>query len=222
MKLKEKNKAISLRRRGYSYKNILKEVAVSKSTLSLWLRDIELNLNQQRTLLRGREVSRYAAALAKRHKREGDVRKIINRSKKDFSKYVKHDLFLSGLSLYWAEGDKNIQERVKFTNSDPHMILFMMKWFRDICSVDEGKFRIAVHVHNLHSVSDIKKYWSIVTKIPHEQFYKLYVKKSTLKYKKNPLYNGTCSIVVNSRTLFRTIVGWKLGLLDYFSLSSNM
>ncbi len=37
---KNKNIAIKLRKKGYSYNLILKEVRVAKSTLSIWLRDI--------------------------------------------------------------------------------------------------------------------------------------------------------------------------------------
>lgn len=36
-KLEEKKKAIILRKKGFSYTEIIKEVAVSKSSLSLWL-----------------------------------------------------------------------------------------------------------------------------------------------------------------------------------------
>jgi len=37
-KLEEKNKAIALRKKGYSYSEILKKVDVSKDTISRWCR----------------------------------------------------------------------------------------------------------------------------------------------------------------------------------------
>ena len=40
MKSEEKTLAIKLRQKGYSYNDILKEVKVSKGTLSAWLTDI--------------------------------------------------------------------------------------------------------------------------------------------------------------------------------------
>ena len=42
MRFEEKQRALALRRQGWSYNDILKEVGVSKSTLSLWLRDVPL------------------------------------------------------------------------------------------------------------------------------------------------------------------------------------
>ena len=69
MKFKEKVKAIQLRKSGYGYNEILKEIGVSKSTLSLWLRDIKLTDNQKKKLLKGREISRYAGAKSQQKKR---------------------------------------------------------------------------------------------------------------------------------------------------------
>lgn len=46
MRFEEKQRACELRQQGWSYNDILKEVGVSKSTLSLWLRDITLTEEQ--------------------------------------------------------------------------------------------------------------------------------------------------------------------------------
>ena len=117
--------------------------------------------------------------------------------------------------LYWAEGDK--LERgycVKFTNSDPAMIEFMMRWFRKICNVPEEKFRISIHAHKLHSRKKIKEYWSQVTSIPQSQFHKIFVKPSSLGQRKNRLYNGTCAIRINNIDLLRKIKGWIVGFFE--------
>lgn len=219
MKLSEKIKAIKFRKKGLSYSFIKRNIEVSKSTLSRWLKDIELTQEQQEKMLKGREISRYAAARAKQNKRIEQTKIIIESGKKEFSSFLGKGLFLSCLSLYWAEGDKNNLERVKFTNSDADMISLMMRWFREVCKVPEKKFRIALHVHNLHLRKNVIKYWSEVTKIPKSQFHKIYIKPTTLKYRRNILYNGTCAIIVNDKKLFRKIVGWKLGLIDYFKIS---
>ena len=95
----------------------------------------------------------------------------------------------------------------------------MMKWFREICEVPETKFRIALHVHNLLISRKIKSHWSRLTDVSRKQFNKIYVKNSTLRQRRNVLYNGTCGIVVNNKNLFRRIMGWKLGLLNHFEIS---
>ena len=119
--------------------------------------------------------------------------------------------------LYWAEGTKRGYESINFSNSDENMIQLMMEWFRNICGVPENKFRIQLHVHSLHD-KNIIKYWSKITRIPEKQFHKLIIKKTSLRQRKNILYQGTCCIRINDRKLFRKIMGWKTGVLREFGL----
>lgn len=202
-----------------SYNKILEQTKVSKSTLSLWLRDVDLTFEQQKRLLVGREKSRYAAGAKKKYLRILKTNKIMDESRKEVRKLLEDPLFIIGLCLYWAEGAKNSTESVKLANSDPLMIGMAMKWFRNICKVPERKFRIHVHIHNLHCRPEIEKYWSRITGISTRQFYRTYVKKSSLGQRRNILYNGTCSITISNKDLFRKIMGWKLGLQEYFNIS---
>ena len=50
MKKQEKEKAIALRKQGLSVNKIAKEVGASKSTVSLWVRDIKLTDEQKQQL----------------------------------------------------------------------------------------------------------------------------------------------------------------------------
>lgn len=119
--------------------------------------------------------------------------------------------------LYWAEGDKT-QERVGFTNADPMMIQFMMKWFRKICNVPESKFRIALSIMTLHNKNESEKFWSQTTGVPMVNFNKIRIKPTLLKGKRNPSYMGTCRIIISDKNLFRKIIGWRLGLLENFQI----
>jgi transposase len=46
-KVREKEKAIELRRQGYSYKDILAQVPVAKSSISLWLQNLPLTAEEK-------------------------------------------------------------------------------------------------------------------------------------------------------------------------------
>jgi transcriptional regulator with XRE-family HTH domain len=216
MKYKEQQLAIHLRKNGLSYQEILSKIKISKSTLSLWLREIELTNKQKKRLLNKSEKIRYETAKKKVASRISKTKKIIERAKKEVRWLKNNPLFLIGTALYWAEGAKSSDEKVKLVNSDEKMIILMMKWFRKTCKVPEKKFRIQVHMHSLHSRKDILEYWSKITKVPMGQIYKPYIKQTSLGQRKNILYNGTCSIIVNDKNLFRRILGWKLGLQKYF------
>jgi len=216
MKLKEKIEAIYLRKLGKSYSEIRRQINVSRSTLSLWLRDIELT-PEQKAQLRGRQKSRYEGAKANQRKRIEKTKKIIGESQKEAKLFLKNPLFPMGLMLYWAEGTKR-DEQINFSNSDPRMIKFMMLWFRKICKVPEKKFRIKLYIHTLHCRKDIEEYWSKLTNIPRNQFHKTQIKPTSLEYRKNRLYNGTCAIRISNKDLFRKIKGWRLGVLEKFKV----
>ena len=50
MKLKLKEKAVKFRKQGLSYSEILKQIPVAKSTLSLWLKSVNLSNKQSQRL----------------------------------------------------------------------------------------------------------------------------------------------------------------------------
>ena len=161
---------------------------------------------------------RYEVAKRKVVDRKKRTEEIITNAKKEISLLQSDPLFFVGLSLYWAEGAKNPVESVKFANSDQRMILLIMKWFRKICKVPEQKFKIHIHMHTLHSRKNIIKYWAKVTGVPLTQFYRPYIKPTSLGQRRNILYNGTCSIIIHDKSLFRRILGWKLGMQNYFNI----
>ena len=219
MKFAEMQKARTLRSEGLSLKEIKELVPASKSTLSLWLRDIHLTGEQIRNLKTKQERARQMVGEMKKAERHKRAKEAHEKGKREFASLLKNPLFLCGLSLYWAEGDKHRQERVKFTNSDPLMIKIMMRWFREICKVPEAKFRIALHIHDIKMAEDPKSFWSKLTGVRKSQFQKIWVKPSSLRQRRNVLYNGTCGIVVNDRALFRRIGGWKEACHNYFNIS---
>ncbi len=216
MKLQEKFLAIKLRKKGRSYSEIRKKIKVSKSTLTSWLRDIELSPGQkERLFVTLRQQNGYRLARLNRNKKKRETERIIAEAKTQLPLLFNNPLFISGLMLYWAEGDKSDErEVVKFSNSDSRMIAFMMRWFREICKIDNSKFRAAIHIHELHCRARIENYWSGITGIPKEQFHKTQIKPTSLGQRRNKLYDGTCAVVVNSRNLFRRIKGWRLGFIE--------
>lgn len=222
MKLSEKIEAIQLRKTGKSYNEILGKINVSKGTLSLWLRDIELTAAQEKELYVNRkQKNAYKLAKLSQKKRIERTRIIMEEAKIELNEFSLDSLFLAGLMLYWAEGDKSEKiEIVKFSNSDPAMIQLMMRWFRKICKVKKERIRIALHIHDLLSNKKAEKYWSKITNIPLTQFHKTYIKPTSLGHRRNILYNGTCVIRISDKNLFRKIKGWRLGYFEKMKINN--
>ncbi|OHA00321.1 MAG: hypothetical protein A3C11_01215 [Candidatus Sungbacteria bacterium RIFCSPHIGHO2_02_FULL_49_12] len=215
MKPVEKQRARNLRSQGYSINDIFKKLGVAKSTASFWVRDIELTKQQKqklsakgvsKELIERRRITRLTNENCRRQK-------IINDAEIEIDSLNNRELWLIGSILYWAEGGKTQRSLVRFTNGDPKMLKFMMKYLRKICQVPESKFRGYVHIHPHLDYRKAEKHWSEVTEIPLKQFFKTYRKRSIAgKHKRDSLPFGTLDIYVCNTELFLKITGWVQGI----------
>ena len=208
----------SLRRQGLSYREILAQVpfSLSRSTISSWCKDIELTAVQLDRLdglyREGSYRGRLLGPKATQRRRQLEVDIIRAQAGLDVPALTKRDLWVAGLMLYWAEGDK--KESVGFSNSNQSMVCFMMRWFREVCGVPEKKFRAQIHLHTGQDEQAIKHFWSQVTNIPLSQFGKSYVKREGTGHRKNILYKGTIHIRIHHSDLLQRIHGWIEGFSE--------
>lgn len=209
MKLIEKQEAIILRQKGMSIKEIARGLDVSKASVSVWVRDIVLNKKQLSTLKRnGFSTEVIEKRRQKRLENEQVKRdKIASLAQKDIRNISLRDLRLIGLCLYWGEGGKTHKGAARISNGDPDVIKVMMRFFREICMVEEKKFRAHIHIHSHLDIEKAEKYWSLVSSIPREQFFKTYAKPSIASMnKKDSLPYGTFDIYVCNTILFLQII----------------
>ncbi len=204
-KLQEQELVKKLREKGWSYKEIQTQIKVAKSSISLWCKDIKLTTSQTRRLKNKRAIGNLGA-LANKLKRQNEIKEIQSEAYKDISKLTLYEFKLIGAGIYWGEGDK--RHSTGITNSDPKIIKFMMKWFRQICKVPEHKFRISIYYHAGQNEEEIRRYWSTITKITLNQFHKSIFKKEGTGHRKNILYRGTCKIRICDENLRHKILAW--------------
>ncbi|MFA4975788.1 MAG: hypothetical protein WC839_03475 [Candidatus Paceibacterota bacterium] len=211
MKLIEKEKARILRKQGKSINQIVKETGLTKSSVSLWVRDIILTKTQKEKISeRGRSMESIEKRRLVRLFNEQIKRQIIiDDAKRDFNFISLEQLKLIGIILYLGEGGKTERGTARLSNSDPLVIKMMMRFFREICKVPEEKFRGNVHTFAHANVKKTEKYWSKITGISTGQFQKTYIKPSSASLQKRyTLPYGTFSINVCDTKLFLTIMGW--------------
>jgi len=220
MKYSEKELAIKLRKKGFSYSEILLKVPVAKSTLSVWLREIGLAKRQKQRLTQKRRAAQQKAQEACRDKRIRITKKIKKRASKEVKNISKRDLWLIGICLYWAEGNKqrksSISERVGLGNSDPNIIKIFIKWLMVVCKIKKSDLDVRLAIHETANVEKAKKFWSRQVKIPVCQFKKTLIKKHNPKTnrKYNKDYNGLLIVTVKRSTNFnRKISGWIEGIV---------
>lgn len=219
-KLDEKIKAQSLRKTGLSYGAIMQQIHVSKDTISRWCRDIELTQDQKRKLLEnkmfGQKKGSIVAADNKRQARIIRTQTIYKEAKKEIGNLSKRDRFIAGITLYAGEGDKG-DGHGGFANSDPKLIKFMMSWFIEFCEIPLSRFRGAIWIHEGLDADKAKKYWSELTGIPQNQFFKTYIAENKIdskKVRKNIHQYGVFAIKFSVSDKQRRIMGWISALMD--------
>lgn len=219
-KLKEKEKAIKLRKKGLSYREILKEVSVAKSTLSLWLRSVGLSKRQKQRLTKKKLIAALKGAEKRRDQRLLITKIIKEKSIKEIRKINKRDLWMIGTALYWAEGAKEREKSrlVELGNSDPYIVKIFLKWLQEICGVSKSEihFRIYLHKTAEDRLNKIQKYWIKITNFSEGYFRKVIWKKHKIRTNRKNIgenYHGLLKITVKKSTnLNRKIAGWTEGI----------
>jgi len=217
-----KNKALRLRKNGKSINEIAEKLKIAKSTISLWCRDIKLTAKQIERLTKRQISGSYKGRMKFleriRKERMKEVTLLRKQGINEIGKLTKRDLFIAGIAMYWSEGyTYSGGEQVGFTNSDPKMILLILKWFKEICKISKDKIFLQVKINKIHKnrIKRIENYWSNLTKIPLLQFNKTILLKTKVKkvYPNPNIYYGTLRILIHGGTkLRRRINGWIAGL----------
>ena len=219
-KLELKLKARELRKNGVSVREIQKRLGVSRSSVSLWVRDIKLSKKQLKKLYLNKKTGQLRgsiiAAMNKVRAREELTKKLMKEGKEELGRISQRDRFIAGVALYFAEGEKS-GEHIGFSNSDPRAIKFMTDWFRKYCKIPERKFRCSLYIHDNQDEKKAKKFWSNLTKIPLAQFRKSYiVKNNPHRLRKVKHIYGVLRVGANDVNLHRKIMGWISGIFKDF------
>lgn len=216
---KDKDIAIKLRKQGKSYNEINKILGIPKGTLSDWFQDLRFSKDIKIKLI-NEAKNKWARNITDYNKKRAAIilegaRKIQDIESKKIKNISNKELWLLGTALYWAEGSKRERWQVRFTNSDPNMVRFMMYYFRNICNIKEEKFRLTLQIHPNVSEEKAKRYWSNIAEVPPSQFYKTLIAISKAsKNKRDPkrLPYGTLRISISDVNAVNRIKGWLKGL----------
>jgi hypothetical protein len=200
--------AIKLRRSGIAINIIAKRLKVSKSSVSIWCRDIVLS-EQQREKLRQSQIAaggrgRMIGAEMNRQKRLGQILHYEEEGKRVIGKLSERDKFMIGLGLYWGEGVRAFNSTTAIVNSDPSITLFGLQWFIDILGVRKEDIRPYIYISGAHKfrASEIVGFWSKLLNIPKHQFPALIFIKSRSKkvYENHNSYYGVIALRVRRGT----------------------
>lgn len=214
MKTALRERAMRLRKQGWSYNIITAQLGVTKSTLSHWLREVPYipNKEVQKRIQRGPAKS----GMLSHQKRMRRISEIKESSASELGTLTARDIWMLGLGVYIGEGSK-LYEYTRIINANPDVIRIAVRWLREVCGVKTENLSLAIHLYPDVSEKSALSYWSKVSGIPLSQFGKTQTDIRTNKSgkKQRMLPYGTAHLSVRACgeeqcgvSLHRRILGW--------------
>lgn len=200
-----------LRHEGRSIRDITRLVGVSKSSVSLWVRDIELSPEQEQAL-RERNVvydrqrlgnKIWAAQCRELRIKWQEEGRVLARGG--------DPLFAAGCMLYWAEGAKT-RNVAQMTNSDPEVLRFFVGFLRRHFRVRDERFAVTCNLFTDHLPRqlEVEQFWLATLRLPQSCLKKSIVNhysKYSQKKRQNMLPWGTTRVSVCRTEIVQTIFG---------------
>ncbi|KOG08974.1 MULTISPECIES: hypothetical protein [Streptomyces] len=221
-----RERARELRLQGMTYDRIQVELGCSKSSISLWVRDLP-KPERNRSREEASEIARRGWEPTMRRREE--VRQAAkSAAAAAIGPLSERELFLLGVGLYWAEGTKDKpharRERVTFVNSDPGMIQVFAAWL-DLLGIEPERRRYCVMIHETADAAKAERYWADLVSADPSAFRKTTVKRhNPLTNRKNvdAGYHGCLVIrILGSADLYRRIEGAWCGIVGAVPIPST-
>ena len=207
---------------GLSIKELTELFGVAKSTVSTWCKDIELDQTQIKKLLEkgrmGATLGRLKGAKTQKERKLKLLRRYRMEGIKELEGLTRRESFLVGLGIYWGEGLKK-DTRAGFSNSDPNLIKFMLRWFKENFDLTEEDFSCQVGINEIHKLREekVRKHWVEVTGISLSNFTKTSFKKThNIKiYENFDNHFGTLRVLIRQPArIYYKIIGLLEGLVQ--------
>lgn len=211
-------KARELRLQGWTYDQIEAELGCSRSSVSLWVRDLpkpepRYTPEEQRALMQ--------AGLARLRDAQAEERQKIKLAAcQEIGELTNRELLVLGIALYRAEGAKSKpydrRERAVFVNSDPGVIQTYLAWL-DLLEVNRERLGFRVLIHESADVDAAHRFWAEIAGIEASVFARPTLKKhnpKTVRKNTGDDYHGCLVITVaRSAELYNRIEGWWSGIV---------
>ncbi|MFH9944917.1 helix-turn-helix domain-containing protein [Streptomyces murinus] len=213
-----RERARELRLQGWTYNEIQAELGCSKSSVSLWVRDLP---HPEPKCTPEEQRARMNAGLARLRASQEEERAATKQAAAAaIGELSDRELFIAGVALYWAEGAKSKPHRrtevLQFINSDPNVIKLFLRWL-DLLGVTRDRLTLRVCIHETADIEAAEKYWADIVDIDASGFSRATLKKHnprTARKNTGDSYRGCLTIYVRqSAALYRRMEGAWYGIV---------
>ncbi|MGW7270204.1 hypothetical protein ACWGH5_06775 [Streptomyces sp. NPDC054864] len=213
-----RERARELRRQGRTYNEIQAELGCSKSSVSLWVRDLP---HPEPKCTPEEQRARMNAGLARLRAEQDRERQATKHAAiAEIGELSDRELFVLGVGLYWAEGQKSKpyarREVVTFINSDPGVIRVYLAWL-DLLGIAPERLNYRVMIHESADVATAEAYWADLVRVDVSTLQRTTLKKhnpKTVRKNTGDDYRGCLVIRVRQGAdLYCRIEGWWTGIV---------
>lgn len=207
-----KSEARKLRAKGLSIKAIQKKLGIPLSTLSGWLKDVELSDKQKAVLKKKWRQSLIDARVKavawhnkqKRFRMEvAEMEALKSLTEIDIKDKAILDLTLA--ILYLGEGSKKTPGTC-MGNSDPKILNFFLAVLRSNYGINNESIKCELHLRADQNPNEIRKYWSKELCVPLKQFTTISIDERTRGRATYQTYKGVCVLRCGNVAIQRKLV----------------
>jgi len=202
-KVEAQEKAREMRAEGRTLLDIATVLGVSKSSVSVWVRDVEFEAQPRRASAHRRPHAQHLAKLAQIAECDRlGVERIGTLSDEAF--------LAAGAALYAGEGAKG---QLLFANTDPKTVSFFCAWLRNFFTIDESRLRVRVYLHEGLDLDAAEWFWSEVAGVPRSQFRAPYRARNDPTRRRNKHEHGCAYVSYTCSRTHREVMGLVRALL---------
>lgn len=207
-KIEEQNQARDLRAAGWTMPEIAAELGVSRSSVSLWTRDVPYM--PRRPPRSGYDASTRAPNVLQRRKQE-EIDRLLAEGRERIGQLSEREFLIAGAALYAGEGFKD--RHAGMANTNPRILVFFVSWLRHFFAIDESRLKMTLYLHQGLDIAAATAFWSDLTGIPRSRFLKPYraVADPSIRLSKHPM--GCPRITYTCSPTHRAVIGLVEALL---------
>lgn len=217
MDVQYNKKAIELRRLGYSYTDIARELKVSRASVCSWVKKVRLTEVEKSILAKNVktkiERGRMKALITIRSKSVFKEKIAYDSAEKEFEKFLKDPLFTLGLGLCTTGGVKK-GSSFQFSTSDPKIMKIILLWIEKYFGFKKNTLKYRLFLAVSHKNAECEQFWSKSLGISEKLFQKtVHLSQNT---KKSPEYKGSLCLTVSNIEMVRRIIAWQKLTIRYY------
>jgi transcriptional regulator with XRE-family HTH domain len=204
-KVTEQHRARELRAQAWTLQDIATELGVSKSSVSLWVRDVEFTPSPRRRSRAPRPSSLRVRKLA-------EIERLDAEGVATVAAMSERELLLVGTALYIGEGFKR-DGLVGMANTDPLVLRAFVTWLRSF-GVDERRLRVRLYLHEGLDLDAAERFWSDLLEVPRSQFRQPYRAVADPSRRRSKHVFGCPAVTYADSSLHRRVMGLARAVLS--------